>query len=79
MFKNLFKRKDSQLKNARMAESAVEGNFRNVSWEEFSQLIERFDALCDHLGVRVQKQYRPTVIKTSTPTGNYEDRAETAG
>ena len=37
---------------------------RKVSWGEYRDLIERFDALCHHLKVRVNRPYGYQVKKT---------------
>jgi hypothetical protein len=34
-----------------------------VSWEEFKRLQDRFEALCEHLGVTVWQPYRMQVTK----------------
>lgn len=36
---------------------------RTVSWAEYQTLLRRFNALCEHLGVRVDIPYQPIVTK----------------
>jgi len=35
----------------------------NVSYAEFQDLRDKFNALCQHLGVRVERPYHPQVTK----------------